>query len=120
MDSGVVAWSSKSSASRRRRSSPTVRRASAPAWRAATATHAAVAAAVAAHEPVTVVAAPVDFAAARAECGPHIDVVAVPIDDSWVRDTGPIGVVGPGADRAFVDFEFNGWGQKYAPWAEDD
>src|SRR2546421_633130 len=55
--------------------------------------HAAVADAVADHEPVTMVAAPGDAAAARFECGPRVEVVSIPIDDSWIRDTGPIGVV---------------------------
>ena len=82
--------------------------------------HAAVADAVADHEPVTMVAAPGDAAAARFECGPRVEVVSIPIDDSWIRDTGPIGVVGAGGERAAVDFAFNGWGDKFRPWADDD
>jgi agmatine deiminase len=86
----------------------------------ACATHAAVARAVVAHEPVTMVAAPDDAAAARLACGSGVDVVAIPIDDSWIRDTGPIGVVGSGGERAAVDFAFNGWGDKFRPWDRDD
>jgi agmatine deiminase len=86
----------------------------------ACAAHAAVARAVAAHEPVTVVAAPDDSAAARRACGPGIDVVSIPIDDSWIRDSGPIGVVGARGERAAVDFAFNGWGDKFRPWDHDD
>ncbi len=86
----------------------------------ACATHAAVARAVAAHEPVTMVAAPADVAAARLACGPGVEVLAVPIDDSWIRDSGPIGVVGPRGARAAVDFAFNGWGGKFPPWDQDD
>ncbi len=40
------------------------------------------------------VAAPDDVATAAAACGPGVEVVAVPIDDSWARDSGPVGVVG--------------------------
>ena len=86
----------------------------------ACAVHAQVARVVLASEPVTVVAAPDDEAAARLACGPGVDVVAIPIDDSWARDSGPIGVVGPGGRRAVVDFVFNGWGEKFAPWDRDD
>ena len=46
--------------------------------------------------------------------------MAIAIDDSWARDTGPVGVVGADGERALVDFVFNGWGGKYAPWADDD
>jgi len=82
--------------------------------------YAAVARAVAAHEAVTMVAAPSDEAAARLACGPAVEVVAIPIDDSWTRDSGPIVVVGEDGARAAVDFVFNGWGRKYAPWDDDD
>ena len=86
----------------------------------ACAVHAFIAAAIAAHEPVTMVAAPSDHAAASVACGSTVDVVAFPIDDSWTRDNGPIVVVGEGGRRAAVDFVFNGWGRKYAPWDNDD
>jgi agmatine deiminase len=86
----------------------------------ACAVHAAVARAVAEHEPVTMVAAPADVDAARRACGPVVEVVPIPIDDSWIRDSGPIGVVGPGGERAAVDFAFNGWGDKFRPWTDDD
>ena len=82
--------------------------------------HASVARAIAVHETVTMVAAPADEAAARLACGSTVEVVAIPIDDSWARDSGPIVVVGENGARAAVDFVFNGWGRKYAPWDEDD
>ena len=62
----------------------------------ACAVHAAVARVVAAHEPVTMVAAPADADAAHRACGPEVEIVAIPIDDSWIRDSGPIGLVGAG------------------------
>src|SRR5262245_41603764 len=85
----------------------------------ACAVHVEVARAVAAHEPVTLVAAPADAHAASGALG-AIEVVALPIDDSWARDSGPVGVVRDDGRRAVVDFVFNGWGRKYAPWEADD
>lgn len=85
----------------------------------ARAVHAEVARAIVAHEPVTMVAAPHDMATARLACGPGVEVLPIPIDDSWARDSGPIGVVGS-SGRAAVDFVFNGWGEKFAPWDQDD
>jgi agmatine deiminase len=82
--------------------------------------HVTAARAVAAQEPVVIVAAPRDVQTAALACGPGIDVVAMPIDDSWARDSGPVGVVGDHRAPAMVDFVFNGWGRKYEPWADDD
>jgi agmatine deiminase len=86
----------------------------------ASAVHAMVARALVDHEPVTMVAALADRDAAARACGPGVEVIPIPIDDSWARDSGPIGVVRDDGARAAVDFVFNGWGRKYAPWDEDD
>jgi agmatine deiminase len=48
-----------------------------------------------------------------------IEVIELPIDDSWLRDSGPIFVTGPGGARAGVHFGFNSWGGKFAPWDRD-
>lgn len=45
-----------------------------------------------------------------------------PTNDSWVRDYGPTFVVRrtpAGTDLAAVDFNYNGWGQKYPPFDDD-
>src|SRR3954447_21938150 len=72
--------------------------------------HAAVASAVAAFEPVTMVANPGEQAAdARARCGEGVVILALRIDDWWLRDRGPIFVTGDGR-RTGVHFRFNAWG----------
>ena len=81
--------------------------------------HAAVAAAIAGFEPVTMAVDPAQEAEARAALPSEVDVVAIPLDDSWARDSGPIFVVGEGR-RAGVSFRFNGWGEKFVPYADDD
>jgi agmatine deiminase len=87
--------------------------------RAAQQNIASIAEAVAAFEPVLVVANPGTGAAARARCGPKVDVVELPIDDCWTRDSGPI-FVRNGSRRVGLDFRFNGWGGKFPPWNADD
>jgi agmatine deiminase len=84
----------------------------------AEADYAAVANAIAAFEPVLMAVDPPQAAAARAALAGEVEVVPIPLDDSWARDSGPIFVTGEGR-RAGVDFGFNGWGEKYAPWDRD-
>lgn len=81
--------------------------------------HAEIAAAIADFEPVTMVADPTQEAEARAALPGSVEVVAIPIDDSWARDSGPIFVTGDG-NRRGVSFRFNGWGEKFAPYDSDD
>jgi agmatine deiminase len=81
---------------------------------------AAVANAIAAFEPVTMVARPADAGAARAALAGAVEVVALPIDDSWLRDTGPVFVLDEETgERAAVHFRFNAWGERFAPYAHD-
>jgi agmatine deiminase len=81
--------------------------------------HAEIANAIAAFEPVLMAADPRFVAEARRLCGENVEVVELPLDDSWARDSGPIFVLGEGGERAGVQFGFNGWGEKYLPYDED-
>ena len=86
----------------------------------AEATYAAVARAVARFEPVLVIASPGEGGNARSYCGSdNIEVVELPIDDSWIRDNGPYFLLAPGGQRAVADFVFNSWGEKYLPYEKD-
>jgi agmatine deiminase len=78
-----------------------------------------VAQAIARFEPVTLLADPEQAADARRRCGPSVNVVSMPIDDSWLRDSGPTVVVGPAGRRAAAAFTFNAWGGKYQPFDRD-
>lgn len=66
-------------------------------------------------EPVLMLARPGQVDEARAMS--RVEVAAVELDDSWVRDTGPIFV--RAAELRGIAFEFNGWGEKYAPYDRD-
>lgn len=82
--------------------------------------------AVAQFEPCTVIARPGELAeraAAYCDAGrgstPYpIDVVELPVDDSWVRDNGPLYVFDD-QRRVVADWRFNSWGGKYLPYADD-
>lgn len=78
-----------------------------------------VARAIARFEPVTMLSDPEQAADAARRCGPAIKVVAMPIDDSWLRDAGPTFVVDSAGKRAACAFTFNAWGGKYQPHDQD-
>ena len=85
---------------------------------------AAVAAAIAEFEPVTLGVSASEYQVARALLDPRIRLVEISHDDSWMRDVGPTFVVDKrGAVRA-VDWHFNAWGGLqgglYFPWDQDD
>jgi agmatine deiminase len=82
--------------------------------------YAATANAIAAFEPLTMVCATAEeVAQARAALTTAAEVVELPIDDSWLRDSGPIFVVDGDGRRAGVHFGFNSWGGKFTPWDRD-
>jgi agmatine deiminase len=75
--------------------------------------YAEVARAVAAFEPVVMVCNPGSEGEVRDRCGAGVEPLPVPIDDSWMRDSGPIFVTGPDGSVAAVRFRFNGWGERF-------
>lgn len=101
-----------------------------------TAGYAAMIAAIAEFEPVTVlvnegesasVAACVAEARACASQGASslmdthaVDFLTIPHNDSWLRDNGPTFVRTKTGSLAGLNWRFNAWGGKYAPWDLDD
>ena len=81
--------------------------------------YAEIARTIARYEPVTMIAAPPDAEAAARECGSAVEIIALPIDDSWIRDSGPIVVVDADGSRHALHFRFNAWGEKWSPWDDD-
>jgi len=92
-----------------------------PALADAKAEYAGVANAIAAFEPLTMVCATAEDAAeARAALTAGIEILELPADDSWLRDTGPLFVVdAAGTRRAGVHFRFNAWGEKFEGYDAD-
>lgn len=82
--------------------------------------YAGVANAIAAFEPVTmVVAGPADAEEARRALTEAVSVVELAVDDSWLRDSGPIFTLDADGERAAIQFGFNAWGEKFHPFADD-
>ena len=81
---------------------------------------AAVAAAIARFEPVTVGTSPGLYAAARAQLPPRVRVIELSSDDAWMRDVGPTFVTNDAGELRGIDWKFNAWGGIYQPWLLDD
>ena len=75
---------------------------------------ATIALAIAEYEPVSMLVRPADRNAAGNLMGSAVELIACPLDDLWIRDSGPVFVVNEAGDRAGIDFNFNGWGAKQA------
>ena len=84
----------------------------------ARAVYAEIARAIARYEPVTMVVRPGDVASATEHLGGAADIVALDIDDAWMRDDGPIVVRAPDGHLRAVHFRFNAWGDKQAHAAD--
>jgi agmatine deiminase len=67
---------------------------------------------IARYEPVVMCARDADAARqARRRCGPRVKVIVeIPVNDCWMRDTGPVFRVSNGGDLGALGLGFNGWG----------
>ena len=81
--------------------------------------YAAVARAIVAFEPVLMVCPPGLGREVRTLCGPAIEPIELPVDDSWARDNGPVFVRDDAGRVAAVKFGFNAWGDRWHPYADD-
>jgi agmatine deiminase len=86
-------------------------------------TWAAVANAIADHEPLHMLVPPAEREHARRLLSGDVERHEVQLDDAWYRDIGPTFVTrGSGAERSLgaVNWVFNGWGQQdWASWEYD-
>lgn len=67
-------------------------------------------------EPLTMIVNPADAGAARRLLRGQIDVLEIPFESAWQRDSGPIIVVDDDGERLGVDFRFNAWGERFLPY----
>ena len=80
---------------------------------------AAVANAVSAFEPVLMLVREQQLGQARRMLSSGIELLAAELDDSWMRDNGPIFVRDAQDHVALVHFGFNGWGDRSQPTGFD-
>lgn len=68
---------------------------------------------IAKYEPVVMCANSGSAAKARSMCGSSVTVISsVPVDDCWMRDTGPVFRTDGAGGLDAVGLNFNGWGDK--------
>jgi len=92
---------------------------------AARAEHALVACEIARHEPVRMIANPGDLREARRRCCERqhgaqsaVEIVPMPTEDSWARDTAPTFVVDRHGALGGVEWRFNSYGGLHDDYAE--
>lgn len=74
---------------------------------------------IAKYEPVVMCANAESVGTARSLCGPSVEVIGnIPVDDCWMRDSGPIFRNNGSSGQDVVGLNFNGWGNKQ-PHAKD-
>ena len=81
--------------------------------------YAGVISSIASFEPVTVLSDPRTLPVAERSLANIARIVPLELEDSWIRDNGPIFVTSPEGEVAMVDFGFNGWGDKQ-PYQKDN
>jgi agmatine deiminase len=81
--------------------------------------YAAVATAIADFEPLFMVCSPGQANQVHQLCGADVTTVEIPINDSWIRDSGPAFVRNAAGTVAAVGFGFNAWGNRWHPYEND-
>ena len=81
--------------------------------------YAAVAHAIRRFEPVSMIVDPAAVASARNALGSDIELIEMPIEDSWLRDSGPSIIRTADGAKAGVCWRFNAWGGKTPEFSRD-
>lgn len=68
--------------------------------------------AIARYEPVSMLVREHEYNLAQELLGDDVHLIVSPLDDLWIRDTGPLFVINAQGEGAAVNLNFNGWGEK--------
>ena len=83
-----------------------------------------VASAIAKFTPVTLLTSTAQLDNSRRQLPSHVNVLEMPSNDSWARDSGPSFVINDDGELRAVDWQFNAYGGLeeglYDPWDDDD
>ena len=76
--------------------------------------YAAIANIISHFEPVIMMVSPDELHFAQAALSPNIKIFTLPLNDAWMRDSGPTFVIDQDTyTKAGVSWQFNGWGQQF-------
>lgn len=64
------------------------------------------------YEPVSMLVREKEYSLAASLLDPSVNLVIAPLNDLWIRDTGPSFVLDGQGNKAAVKLNFNGWGKK--------
>jgi agmatine deiminase len=67
---------------------------------------------IARFEPVSMLVRKSDYALAKKLVSPAVELLVSRLDDLWIRDSGAVFVINEQGEKAAIDFNFNGWGEK--------
>lgn len=81
---------------------------------------AAIANAISSFEPVTMFASPGTEKDLRRRLNANVSISALPVDDLWIRDSGPVFALSASGDVHGIDFNFNYWGGKFPQGVDVD
>ena len=70
-------------------------------------------------EPVQMVVDPRDAKIAQKLLSSEIELLELPVNDGWARDTAPLFLKNTKGERRAAGFIFNGWGAKFPPFKDD-
>ncbi len=70
-------------------------------------------------EPVRMVVDPQDVKIAKKLLSSEIELIPMPVNDGWARDTGPLFLKNAKSERRAAGLIFNGWGAKFPPFSDD-
>ena len=71
------------------------------------------------YEHVLMVVRAQDTAIAKQIFSREIELIELPVNDGWARDSGPMVLVNGKGERRIAGFTFNGWGAKFPPYSDD-
>ena len=67
---------------------------------------------IARYEPVSMLVREHELELVRTLVDSKVNLIVSPLDDLWMRDTGPTFVLNTNNAKSAIDFNFNGWGEK--------
>ena len=68
------------------------------------------------YEKIILIVDPADSLNAIEQCSEFAEIWIMPTDMSWIRDNGPIFTKKENDEIVAINFEFNGWGNKFYPY----